>query len=84
MMSSRSAPRPEGRRRPTNVSIDENVLKAARACGLNISRIAEEALSRAVKEKERDAWRVENAEAIAYQNRLVEEEGAFGDDLRTF
>lgn len=30
------------------------------------------------------AWRTENAEAIAYQNRLVEEEGAFGDDLRSF
>ncbi|WP_448206137.1 type II toxin-antitoxin system CcdA family antitoxin [Azospirillum sp. sgz302134] len=30
------------------------------------------------------AWLAENAEAITYQNRLVEDEGAFGDDLRSF
>lgn len=30
------------------------------------------------------AWLAENAKAIAHQNRLVEEEGAFGDDLRSF
>jgi post-segregation antitoxin (ccd killing protein) len=29
-------------------------------------------------------WFDENAEAIAYQNRLVAEEGAFGDDVRSF
>ncbi|KAA0684157.1 type II toxin-antitoxin system CcdA family antitoxin [Roseomonas genomospecies 6] len=30
------------------------------------------------------AWLAENAKAIAHQNRLVEDEGAFGDDLRSF
>ncbi|HYD29985.1 MAG TPA: type II toxin-antitoxin system CcdA family antitoxin [Azospirillaceae bacterium] len=76
--------RPERRRRPTNISLDERLLSAAKAHGLNVSRIAEEALARAVQDKEREAWLKENAEAIAEQNRLAAEEGAFGDDVRTF
>lgn len=72
------------RRKPTNVSIREDILEAARSHGLNVSRIAEEALSAAIREKQQAAWLAENAEAIAYQNRLVEEEGAFGDDVRSF
>lgn len=72
------------RRKPTNVSIREDVLEEARGYGLNISRIAEEALAAAIKEKQRQRWLMENAEAIVYQNRLAEEDGAFGDDVRAF
>lgn len=72
------------RRKPTNVSIREDILDQARSHGLNISRIAEDALTEAIREKQRQRWLAENAEAIAYQNRLAEEEGAFGDDVRTF
>ncbi|HEY0832466.1 MAG TPA: type II toxin-antitoxin system CcdA family antitoxin [Azospirillum sp.] len=44
----------------------------------------EEPVAKAERSDGQRAWLTENAEAITYQNRLCEEEGAFGDDVRSF
>lgn len=72
------------RRRPFNLSIREDVIRAARRHGLNASRIAEDALAEAVREAERRTWRADNADAIAAHNRRVAERGLFNKGLRRF
>ncbi|MBF9057923.1 hypothetical protein HKCCSP123_01890 [Rhodobacterales bacterium HKCCSP123] len=55
----------------TNVSIDAKVLAGARARGMNVSAIAEEALRKAQQE----AWQEENAEALQRLNDWVDKNG---------
>ena len=47
---------PEAPKKPTNVSLNQDLVRAAKAHGLNISRIAEAALAEAVREIARPAW----------------------------
>lgn len=72
------------RRRPLNLSIREDVAEAARRHGLNVSRIAEEALIAAVGAAERKAWRAENAAAIDAHNARLERRGLYNKGLRRF
>lgn len=66
-------------RRPVNLSLDAGAVEQARRYGLNLSRIAGEAIEKAVKAEAAARWQAENAEAIAAYNRLVEEEGLLSD-----
>ena len=75
---------PEAPKKPTNVSLNQDLVRAAKAYGLNISRIAEAALAEAVRETARQAWTEDNAEAIERYNDRVRTRGAFGDALRRF
>ena len=73
-MSSAAAPvRP--RRRAANLSIDENVLAAAKEFGVNASKAAEEGLRVAIRKAREEQWLNENAGAIEAHNRWVEENG---------
>lgn len=60
-------------KRRTNVSLDARLLASARELGLNLSRIAEEALAAAVREARAKAE--ENAEAIAQRAVWIEANG---------
>lgn len=62
-------------RKPTNLSLDAELLHDARALGVNVSRAAEDGLRAAVKVARAQAWRAENAEAIASANAWVEANG---------
>ncbi len=73
---------PEAPKKPTNLSLNQDLVRAAKACGLNVSRIAEAALAEAVREKARQAWIEDNAEAVEQYNDRVRTRGAFGDALR--
>ncbi|MCT4682607.1 MAG: type II toxin-antitoxin system CcdA family antitoxin [Roseicyclus sp.] len=55
----------------TNISVDAKVLGGARARGMNVSAIAEEALRKAQQE----AWQRENAEALQRLNDWVDQNG---------
>jgi antitoxin CcdA len=59
-------------RKATNLSLDAELLHDARALGVNVSRAAEEGLRAAVRSARAEAWRAENAEAIASANAWVE------------
>ncbi len=40
---------PEAPKKPTNLSLNQDLMRAAKACGLNVSLIAEAALAEAVR-----------------------------------
>ncbi len=75
---------PESPKKPTNVSLNQDLVRAAKAYGLNLSRIAENALAEAVRAKARQAWIEDNAEAVEAYNARVRPRGAFSDTLRRF
>ena len=64
-----------GKKKATNLSLDQKLLKDARALGVNISAAAEQGVSEAVRKAKGEAWLEENREAIEANNRWVEENG---------
>ncbi|MGK9166435.1 type II toxin-antitoxin system CcdA family antitoxin [Inquilinus limosus] len=62
-------------RRATNLSLSAEATRRAREYGLNISRIAEDAIVEAVRRYEGELWKQQNAEAIRSYNEWVAEEG---------
>ena len=62
-----------GTRKPVNLSLDTGIVAAARAAGLNLSRISEAALRLATREAQDVAWKRDNREWIAAHARWVEE-----------
>ncbi len=73
-----------GTRKAVNVSIQAELLAAARAEGINMSATLEAALADQLRIRRRDKWRSENAAAIEAYNRDVDENGSFGDHTRGF
>jgi antitoxin CcdA len=62
-----------GKRKPVNVTIDTGIVEAARALGLNLSRISEAALREATRQAQNAAWKRDNAEWIAAHHQWVED-----------
>jgi len=71
-------------KRATNLSVNEDLLRRARALGINLSRTLEERLEELVVEQEQARWLEANRAAIEDYNRRIEAEGAFGDGVRRF
>ncbi|HAG94023.1 MAG: acetoacetyl-CoA synthase [Pseudomonadales bacterium] len=71
-------------KKPTNVSINSDLLSKAKSLKINLSATLESALIKLVNEKQRELWREENRDTIASYNQMVEEHGTFSDDLRSF
>ena len=63
------------RRRPTNLSLEEDLVAEARRLGISLSRAAEAGLGRAVAEEAARRWQAENAEGIRQMNAYVEKHG---------
>ena len=62
---------PIARKRAINLSINAAVLDQAKALGLNISRVLEEALAEKARVAAAERWRAENREALAWHNALT-------------
>lgn len=77
-------PRSKVPKQATNLSIDRDLLNAAREAGVNLSAALEEALREKVAATRREQWRRENAEAIAEYNDLIAEHGVFSEGQRSF
>jgi antitoxin CcdA len=71
-------------KKPTNVSLNQDLVRAAKAYGLNVSRIAEAALAEAVRARARQDWLANNAEALDAYNEKVGRRGVFSDGHRRF
>ena len=71
-------------KRPTNVSINQGLLEAAKALDINLSATLERALEAEVRARRRQKWLEENREAIAAYNARIERDGLAGDHVRTF
>ena len=75
---------PDARKRPTNLSINGDLLAKAREVDINLSATLEQALAEALRRRQREQWLAENRTAIAAYNADVETSGVFSDGLRGF
>ena len=71
-------------KKPTNVSINSDLLVEARKLKINLSATLEASLIEVVSAKECEIWRQQNKLAIKAYNQLVDENGLFSDELRSF
>ncbi|MEW9922410.1 type II toxin-antitoxin system CcdA family antitoxin [Marimonas sp. MJW-29] len=58
---------PTAAKRKTSLSLDSDALDEARALGVNVSAVADEALKHAVADARRARWLSENADAFEAQ-----------------
>lgn len=65
---------PKSRRTSVNTSIDSQLIKDAKALGINISR-AEAGIAKAIAAEKTRRWQEENKEAIESSNEYVRRNG---------
>jgi antitoxin CcdA len=68
----------------TNLSVRADLVREAKALGLNLSEVFETAIREAIRQRKQDAWREENREAIERYNAMVARDGLFSDGWRKF
>jgi len=71
-------------KKPTNLSINSDLLLKARERKINLSATLERALAQQLRQSEREKWKSENMEAIEALNELAERDGLFSDSFRDF
>jgi len=71
-------------KKATNVTVNSDLLRKAKAYKINISKNFEAYLAEVVRKREEQQWLEENAEAIEAFNESVEKRGLFGDKYRRF
>ena len=75
---------PKAPKKPTNVSINSDLLEKAKGLNINLSAALEEALTEQVRAERRKQWQKENAGAILAYNNFIADNGVFSDGLRKF
>lgn len=71
-------------KRPTNVSINRDLLEKARGLNINLSATLEHALAEQLRTEQRAQWLRENADAIQAYNQFVDTNDTFSDSVRKF
>jgi antitoxin CcdA len=71
-------------KKPTNVSINSDLLQKAKDLKINLSATLEVALAEQLRNQQRAEWLRENAKAIQAYNQFVETNGTFSDSVRKF
>ena len=71
-------------KKPTNVSINSDLLEKARGLNINLSATLEQALAEQLRKEQRAQWLRENVDAIKTYNQFVEANGTFSDSIRKF
>lgn len=71
-------------KRPTNVSINADLLAKAKDLGVNLSQTLEDGLKVRVSEERRRRWLEENKSAFAACNEHFEKYGLWSDGFRMF
>ncbi|HEX9812681.1 MAG TPA: type II toxin-antitoxin system CcdA family antitoxin [Burkholderiales bacterium] len=74
----------KARRQSANLSINSDLLRAARESGVNLSAVLEEALVQRVAAAKRESWKKDNADAIAAYNQFLADNGGYSDSSRSF
>lgn len=75
---------PAAPKKPTNLSINSDLLRQARDLDINLSAALEQALTVQLKAKQAQLWLEQNKNAIAAYNKSVDEAGVYSDGLRSF
>ncbi|MEO8604593.1 MAG: type II toxin-antitoxin system CcdA family antitoxin [bacterium] len=68
----------------TSLSVRADLIRDAKALGLNLSEVFEHAVSDALRQQRRKQWREENRDAIDRYNAKVARKGTFSDAWRKF
>ncbi len=71
-------------KKPTNLSLNSDLLKKTKALNINLSATLEQALRAKLAEREAAKWAKKNKRAIQAYNNFVEENGCFADEYRQF
>jgi antitoxin CcdA len=71
-------------KKPTNLSLNSDLLKKSRAMNINLSATLEQALKDMLVRDKAERWAEENKNAIRAYNNFVDEHGCFGDEYREF
>jgi antitoxin CcdA len=71
-------------KKPTNLTLNSDLLSQARALDVNLSAVFEQALAQEVRRLRAQAWLAENQQAIKAYNADVDEAGTFSAGLRSF
>ncbi|MBE0493381.1 MAG: type II toxin-antitoxin system CcdA family antitoxin [Thiomicrospira sp.] len=69
-------------KKPTNVSLNSDLLAKARAENINISATLEQALLEKLKQNAREKWLSQNQAAIKSMNKFTQKHGLFSDEHR--
>lgn len=78
------APSKTRARKPVNLSASAALVDEARALGLNLSRVFEEALDARLRQSRVQRWQQENREAIEHYNTHIREHGVWSKSVRRF
>jgi Post-segregation antitoxin (ccd killing mechanism protein) encoded by the F plasmid len=71
-------------KKPTNLTVNSDLLSQAKSFHINISSVLESALEEKLKQRKKEEWLIENTESISAYNKNVEKIGVFSDGLRNF
>ena len=71
-------------KKPTNLSVNSDLLKKCKAMNINLSATLEHALTDVLAKTENDKWAEDNKNAIKAYNEFVDENGCFGEEFRDF
>lgn len=71
-------------KKPTNVSINRDLLQQAKEHQINLSQALENRLAELLREQKQQQWLRENQEAVEAYNQRVAQNGVFSDGLRRF
>jgi len=71
-------------KKPTNLSLNSDLLAKTRALNINLSATLEQALKHELAQAEASGWAEDNKVAIKAYNTFVQENGCFGDEFREF
>jgi antitoxin CcdA len=67
-----------------NLTLDEALVAQAKAVGVNLSAVAEEAIRLQTRAEESRRWIEQNRSALEAKAKLVEEQDLWSDGLRLF
>ncbi len=71
-------------KKPVNLTANADLLQNAKAAGINLSQIFEDAVIVQLRKTLEEQWLAENQEAIASFNRRIESDGVFAANKRSF
>ena len=71
-------------KKPTNLSINSDLLQQAKEHHINLSQALELRLIEILRDEKRRNWLEENREAMEEYNQRIETHGVFSDGLRQF
>lgn len=71
-------------KKPTNLTVNSDLLNQAKDLKMNISSVLESALIESIKKAKKEVWINENKTAMKNYNEKIKEYGLFSDEIRTF